>query len=246
MRSRNGLQGPGAEGGFTLVELLVAIVIIGVITVPLSDVLVSYLHNTDATMARLLESHDVQIASAYWAQDVASIGTRSAAPPYPLTQSVETGAPYTYPDPAPGDPATGVTWNSGQYPCGTALTPGTPRAVVRLAWDDFSGFGPANVVRVAYVVAETAAGQHELHRLRCEGPAATPLIFTLVSDVVLAHDLDASTPPAVECLGTSGSDCAPVPAAAVPTKVTLRLSLKDPKNRDGAYVVPLTGQRRQS
>lgn len=213
--SRTRQRGRGGDDGFTLVELILAIVIIGVITVPLSDVVLGYFRNTDATTARLLESHDVQIASAYWAQDVASIGTRMAPPTYTLNQSVETG----------------VASSSGLYPCGPA---GTPNAVARLAWDDFNGAGVVTVVRVAYVVEQTT----ELHRLRCDGSA------TVVSDVMLAHDLDPSTLPTVACLGTSGENCAAAPA--VPTKVTLNLTLKDPNNRDNAYAVALTGQRRQS
>jgi prepilin-type N-terminal cleavage/methylation domain-containing protein len=221
MRSRTGLPGSGGDAGFTLIELLVAIVILGIITVPLSNVVIAYLRNTDATTARLIESHDAQISSAYWAQDVASIGTRETTTPFGFIQSVETG----------------VAYNSGLYPCGAA---GTPSAIVRLAWDDSNG--PAvdpTLVRVAYVV-QTVSGQTELHRLRCEGSAATKLIFTVVSDVTLAHDLDPSTPPALGCSTT----CTASPA--VPKSITLTLAIKDPKNLGGAYVVRLTGQRRQS
>jgi prepilin-type N-terminal cleavage/methylation domain-containing protein len=213
MRRRSGLRGSGADHGFTLIELLIAIVIIGIITVPLADVVLGYLRNADATTARLVESHDVQIASAYWAQDVASIGTRSTTSPYPLSQSVETN----------------VAYSSSLYPCGTAGT--TP--IVTLAWDDFTGPGAKTLVRVAYVV-QTTSGQSELHRLRCVGSAAP------VSDVTLAHDLDPATPPAVACSTT----CTAAPD--VPQSVTLTLNLKDPKNRDAAYTVALSGQRRQS
>jgi prepilin-type N-terminal cleavage/methylation domain-containing protein len=172
MRSRTGPSDPGADGGFTLVELIIAVVIIGVITVPLGDIVIGFLRNTDATTARLLESHDVQITSAYWAQDVASIGVRSTVNPYPLTRSVETGVPYA----------------SSLYPCGTAGT--TP--IATLAWDDTSAPGVTTVVRVAYVV-QTSSGLGELHRLRCRGSAA------VVSDVTLARDLAPATPPAVAC-----------------------------------------------
>lgn len=208
MRLRRG------EDGFTLVELLVAIVILGIIFVPLSNVVISYFRNTDATTARLIESHDTQMSSVYWAQDVASIGTRSTTAPYPLNQSVWTGA-------------------SDLYPCTTAGTP-----IVSLAWDDFTSAGPRTLIQVVYVV-QTVSGQTELHRVRCQGSAA------LVSDVTIAHDLDPLTPPTVACVGTSGVNCAAA-GPNVPKSVTLTLTIKNPKNLGAAYIVTLTGQRRQS
>ena len=219
MRSRTGPRGPGVDDGFTLIELLVAVIILGIITVPLSNVIIGFLRNTDATTGRLLASHDVQIASAYWAQDVASIGTHSTTTPYLLTQSVETN----------------VAYNSSLYPCGTAGT--TP--TVTLAWDNFS-VNPTThavtrtLVRVAYLV-QTASGETQLHRLRCNGSAV------VVSDVSLAHDLDPTKPPAVTC--ATPTDCS---ATTVPKTVTLTLTLKDPGSPNGTYVVPLTGQRRES
>jgi prepilin-type N-terminal cleavage/methylation domain-containing protein len=210
----------GGDGGFTLVELLLAIAIIGVVTVPLSGVLIGFLKNTDATTARLIESHDGQIASAYWAQDVASIGTRLPTYPYAPKQSVESNVEY----------------DQGLYPCGAD---GTPEAIVRFGWDE-STIDPSTnvvtetVVRVAYVV-ETVSGATELHRLRCQGSAA------VVSDVTIAHVLDPSTPPALTC--ATPTTCT---TAVVPLTLTLTLTLKDPENQGGAYVVPLTGQRRQS
>jgi prepilin-type N-terminal cleavage/methylation domain-containing protein len=213
MRPRTGRRSSGTDDGFTLVELILAVLIIGVITVPLGNIVVGYLRNTDETTARLLESHDVQIASAYWAQDVAGIGVRSTVSPYALTQSVETAVPYA----------------SSLYPCGTAGT--TP--IVTLAGDDSSAPGTTTLVRVAYVV-QTPSGQSELHRLRCSGSAA------VVSDVTVAHGLDPATPPTVAC--STACNAAP----DVPKIVTLNLTLKDPKNRDAAYAVVLTGARRQS
>ena len=211
MRSRTELRGSEGDAGFTLVELIIAIVILGIITVPLSSVVIGFFRSADATTARLIESHDVQIATAYWAQDVASIGTRSTTAPYLPILSVWIGP-------------------SSPYPCQT-----TGNQIVSLVWDDSSGPGAATLVRVAYVV-QAAPGQTqltELHRLRCEG---SPVV---VSDVILAHDLDPSNLdpsklPKVACSGTSGKF------------VTLTLTIKDPKNLGAAYVVTLTGQRRQS
>lgn len=217
-------QGTVNDDGFTLVELIIAVVIIGVISVPLTGVILSYLKNSDATTARLLESHDAQIASAYWAQDVASVGVHSPASPYPLTQSVETS----------------VVSSSSLFPCGTTWTTPTTAPIVTLAWDDFSGAG-ASVVKdlVAYVV-RTDTGETQLHRLRCNGSA------TAVSDTTVAHNLDPSTPPTVGCFGQSGNSTACSAAPLVPETITLTLTLKNAGNRGAAYIVPLTGQRRQS
>lgn len=172
MRSLIARRGPAADDGFTLVELIIVILIIGVITVPLGNIVLGYLRNTDETTARMLESHDAQIASAYWAQDVASIGVRSPTSPNPLTQSVETD----------------VAYGASLYPCGTAGT----APIATLAWDDTSGPGATTTVRVAYVV-QSSSGQGELHRLRCNGSTV------VVSDVTVAHELDPTRPPAVAC-----------------------------------------------
>jgi len=129
-----------------------------------------------------------------------------------------------------------VAYGASLYPCGTAGT--TP--IVTLAWDDSSGPGVTTKVRVAYVV-QTSSGQGELHRLRCDGSTV------VVSDVTVAHELNPDLQPTVECDGASpapADDCAAAPG--VPKTVTLKLSLKGPKNRDPAYPVILTGQRRQS
>jgi prepilin-type N-terminal cleavage/methylation domain-containing protein len=193
VRTLSGQRSRGGDGGFSLVELLTAVVILGIITIPLSNVVLDYLRHTDATTARLIESHDVQIASAYWVQDVTGLGVRATASPFALQQSVEVG----------------VAYNAGLYPCGTA---GTANAIVRLAWDDAIVPGvAATVVRVAYVVP---TGQTELHRLRCEGTGA------VVSDVTLAHDLDPSTPPVLTCSTTCTA--APAVPASVTLQLTLK------------------------
>ena len=86
------------DDGFTLVELVVTVGILGIIVVPLTGVVLAYLRNTVDTEARLTESHDVQFAAAYWQRDVASIGVRSntydtASHSFPLAQSVGACAP---------------------------------------------------------------------------------------------------------------------------------------------------------
>ncbi len=204
------------DEGVTLIELIVAIAILGLIMLPLGNALISYLHNTDATIARLGQSHDAQISAAYFAQDVQSVGTHDTTTyPYPLKQSVETG----------------VAYNGGLYPCGVA---GTPDALVRFAWDDYTTpAAAATVVRAAYVV-ETVSGERQLHRIVCSGSSAP------TADVIIAHKL-ASTGPTVTCSSTCSGT-----GSAVPQTVNLVLTLTDPKSTDANYVFTLTGQRRQT
>ena len=172
------------DSGFTLVELLVAIVILGAIMVPLADMVLGALRQTNQSQGRLAESHDAQIAAAYWASDVASLGTRTTNDPLDpqLQTSIETN----------------VAYDGGTYKCGTA---GTPNAVVRFAWDEVTpgpSGGTTTLVVVAYVVKPDGA-RSTLHRLRCNN-STTP-----ASDTTLAHDLNAA--PTVQC--TPGCTLAP-------------------------------------
>jgi len=210
------------DAGFTLVELLVAIVVLGIIAVPLGDVVLTYLKDSGAVSGRLSESHSSQIAAAYFAGDVQAVGVRdytaTGTATYPLKQSVETAAPAT----------------GGLYPCGPA---GTPDALVRLAWDDFPGTpgSPASQSRAAYVVEGT-----ELHRLSCTGS-------TLVDDVTVARDL--TTPaPVVACATAAGTAVACTgTGTAVPATVSLTFTVHNPASAaGGSYSVSLTGTRRQS
>jgi prepilin-type N-terminal cleavage/methylation domain-containing protein len=204
------------DRGFTLIELLVAIVIIGIIAAPLGNVMIGYLRNTDATTARLSESHDAQIAAAYFAQDVASVGVHDRTDTaYALQQSIEQNA----------SPA------SGLYPCGGSTL---PNAVVRMAWDDFINGAAADPMqmRVAYVL-ETSAGKTELHRITCADNA------NIKSDTVLAHNVvSASAACSSTCSGTGAS----VPQTVTLT-LTIRAAKS---NAVTDYAVDLTGQRRQT
>ena len=206
------------DHGFSLIELLITIAILGIVLVPLSGLVLSYFKDTTATSARLYESHDAQIAATYFAQDIASVGTRmSTDPSSALAQSVWTN----------------VTNGSQKYPCGSTGT-----ALVLLVADDSSGASapPANITlgynRVAYTL-QVSSGQTQLHRIGCLGSA------TIVTDTVIAHQVDATTPPTIACdVSCAGS------GPSVPQKISLTLALKAPGNTSADYVFTLTGQRR--
>ena len=77
------------DRGVTLTEVLVAITILAIIIVPLSDALIGFVRNTDATTRRMNESHDIQLAGAYFARDVQNLGVRQWSPPtQALQQSI--------------------------------------------------------------------------------------------------------------------------------------------------------------
>jgi prepilin-type N-terminal cleavage/methylation domain-containing protein len=205
-----------SDEGFTLVELLVAIVIIGIITIPLSGAVVSALKNTGRTQDRMAVSHDAQLSSSYFARDVAGVGVRDydnvSGNSLPFKASVQLDAAY----------------NQGGYTCGSV---GTPTAAVRLlsdSWDPTDSMTSPKTVVVSYYL-KTIAGATELHRLKCQG-SDTPV------DVLLAHNVKPGSI-TVTCSSTCG-------AATVPNEITLRLVATKPSVGD--YPITLNGQRRQS
>lgn len=206
------------ESGFTLVELLIAIAITAIVMAAVTQVVVIFFKSSDQTTARLIESRDMQVSSAYFANDVAAIGTRDYTDPANpvLKQSVQDGAT-----------------NPTFYPCGSTGT-----SVVRLASDSATKTAvvatPAviTVTRVNYAAVATGS-TYELHRQMCTG-SSTP-----VTDTVIAHDLTAV--PGVNCDVTCTGD-----GSAVPTTLTMTLVSKDALSRLGPVTVTLTGQRRQT
>ncbi|HEY3716593.1 MAG TPA: prepilin-type N-terminal cleavage/methylation domain-containing protein [Jatrophihabitantaceae bacterium] len=148
------------DGGFTLVELVITIVIMGVITLPIANFVIAYFGNLTQTQARLSGSHDRQIAAAYFSQDVADVGLRAATSPYAPRQSV-----WTSP--------------TGAY-CGSTLG----ATVLLLQWDDWAvstsggnNTGSDTVHSAAYVMRSGA-----LHRIYCASGS------TVSSDATLIHN----------------------------------------------------------
>jgi prepilin-type N-terminal cleavage/methylation domain-containing protein len=214
-----------AESGFTLIELIIATAISGLVMAGVAGMLSAVLVNAGATEARMTQTHDGQNAAAYFAQDVNAMGVRDwTDDTRPSQPSAEAGASY----------------NGGRYPCGPA---GTPNALIRMAWNDFDAASPTTVKRdvVAYVVNSTGpGGRLQLHRLLCQGGA-------LRSDQVLVSSLSASPAASVVCTTPvphpPGDPCAANPP---PTGINLSLTVHDPKNKIPDYALTLSGHRMQT
>lgn len=153
---------PRDDSGFTLMELMMTIAIVGFVIAGLTGIVISYFKTTVDTQARLTESHDVQFVAAYWQRDVASIGVRTfdaGTKTFPLQQSVDV------------TPA-------------CALPSGT--VVATLAWSEYTSLDSTatpGLVTVSYV-AQADGGGYDLVRRRCSGA-------TIDSTTEVAHSLNA-------------------------------------------------------
>jgi type II secretory pathway pseudopilin PulG len=201
----------------TLIELLVAIVILTVIIAPLAAAFIAYLRNTKATTDRMAESHDAQIAAAYFANDVQNVGMRDwSTPPFVPIASIQLG----------------VAMNATPYGCGSDTTP----VLARFVWDEPAVGAPT--LRSASYVVKDVGGERQLRRITCSP------VGTVAADVVLAHNVDPATAPTVVCKDVAGATTA-CDTATLPASVTLTLVVRAPGD-DTPYTVTLVGQRRQT
>jgi prepilin-type N-terminal cleavage/methylation domain-containing protein len=156
------------ESGFTLVELLVAMAILGIIIPAIGAALISIIHNTNATNQRFAESHDAQITAAYFANDVQSVAVTGTVTPG--SASYDTACDRA------GDTSL-IEFKWWQY-------------------DTTGSISSYNlVVYSTEPVSGSLPPVHLLRRRFCQGPnGVTP---SLVTDVVAGHLVSGATPPAV-------------------------------------------------
>jgi prepilin-type N-terminal cleavage/methylation domain-containing protein len=212
------------DDGFTLIELVVTVAILGIVTVALFGVVIEYLKISKNTESRLSESTDQQFVSTYWQADVSSLGNRSlnatdVANPVPSSQSVWQG------------PTTG---------CGSTVSGGS--IVVRLEWKAFtvgvdgSQAWQSTNQAVAYVAVSRGSGatqQYSLLRVRCDAGAPQ-------APITMARSLIAL--PVVQC---DGSGSCPT-NGSLPDKVTMMLQVQNRSDVGSkGYTTILTGNRRQ-
>lgn len=206
------------EDGFTLIELVVSVAILGIISAALFGTIFAYLKVSQKTASQLAESTDQQFVSAYWQADVSSLGNRALdtttpAAPVPASTSV-------FKDPGGG--------------CGSAAG----AVVVRLEWVEFT-VGADEITAwhtdpesVAYVLVGSSA-PYRLERVRCDaGGAKTPIVVArmLVDKPTVLCDGSASCP-----TGTS-----------LPEQMSMTLRVRDTEHlQSPGYTTVLTADRRQ-
>jgi prepilin-type N-terminal cleavage/methylation domain-containing protein len=156
------------ESGFTLVELLVAMAILGIIIPAIGAALISIIHNTNATNQRFAESHDAQITAAYFANDVQSVAVTGTVTPG--SASYDTACDRA------GDTSL-IEFKWWQY-------------------DTTGSISSYNLVVYSTEPVSGSLPPVQLLRRRfCQGPnGITP---SLVTDVVAGHLVSGATPPAV-------------------------------------------------
>lgn len=204
------------DAGFTLIELTLAVIILGIITGALIGVVAEYLKISASTRTRLSESTDQQFVSTYWQQDVSSLGRRTFTPatpsdPVPVASSVFVGG---------GSPGN----------CGAAA--GT--VVVAFAWTEFA-VAAANpddawtstAQEVAYVRSGT-----QLLRVRCRNGVADPARR-------VAHSIDGA--PVVTC----APSCAPAGSLPRTVSMRFSVRDTSESTADTHYVTTVTADRRQ-
>lgn len=204
------------EAGFTLVEMIATVSIMGLIGAGIVGVVISYLRFTVDTQSRMTESQDIQFVTAYWQRDVASIGVRGYDDDttdkdarFPLQKSVNLAA------------------------CGVPSGGGVP--VITLAWSEYTSKdseATPDLVKVTYF-SRLAGTRYELIRVRC-GSQPT--------QIVVADNLTAAPVPVCTGGGVTDCDSSGVPTViTLPISV-----LDSEGNGTVAYSATLTGERRQT
>lgn len=248
------------DAGFTLIELVICVAIVGMVAAALTAITISELRNDTVTAARMDESFDVQFATTYWQRDVASIGVRDQTPtkpasdPYALVYTTQQSI-----------------FTDGTHGCGlAALGSGTATPVVTLAWSEYDpsaiptvastvdangdGIPDDDAPRAPYTVKvtwvakadpTTGAAPYELWRVRCSDAGAP----SSSDNGALRIGRHLSQLPTVSCTWPSGStgkpNCDPNGTASLPQTVVMQVSSLAGHDTT-SYQATLTGERRQS
>ena len=212
---------PG-EAGVTLVELIVAVVLLAMITGALSSSFITAFRGAQPTNERVRESNDAQVLAAYLVRDGQSAGG-------------------TNPTSGTGDSSLGVSSPGSAPDCSGP----TGTVVLRFKWRDFFATNTAHMHVANYVFD---AAQHQIVRQTCVD-GAMESVLTLAKSVALVDDGATPTPTNdnAACIAADGSEavCPASPASQLPDRVRIRVTETNlPLNSPTPYVFTLTASVR--
>lgn len=224
------------DRGFTLIELVISITILGIISFALFGMLWGYLRNAHETQQRLGDSPDQQFVAAYWQQDVSSLGVHGfvagSAAPLPSQQSV---------------------WTSGSAPSGIPSgCSSISNTLIGFAWNDYQNANPSDATLTWTTATVDAAVYWTKAVANANGTSQTQLWRTycgtgkVASSIVLARYLTET--PTTACTNSGGATVACTSTSPVPANVSIALTVDDLSqtvHNSTGYSATLTAERRQ-
>ncbi|MGN6723486.1 MAG: PulJ/GspJ family protein [Marmoricola sp.] len=229
------------DEGLTLIELVVTVAVMSIIMGSLVGMVFLFMRTSTDASTKMNESTDQQFASAFWQQDVSSLGVRGTPAgvgnPIPTSQSVWTfsspsNAPSGLPGPCAGQANTiaAFAWNDYQ---------GVPTAGPSASSGAWSGSPNAAVYYLKTATNTNKTHQLQLWRMRCGDQG---------SNNVLARFLDPNKAPTVACFDSSGANALCSSTSPLPATIRLTMTVRDLSRSNHAptgYTTILTADRRQ-
>ena len=229
------------EAGATLVELIVAIAISGIIIAAISNSLIVGFRTTNDTQARLSESHNTQLVANYFPDDVASSRFADISV-VSTTASGCTGIsggtnvvrlPFA-PRPDAADPVTvayrlegsGTSKTLVRYQC----APGGPASTVRVA----TGISDASAA-----VSTTGSGTTEQRTVTVSVTEATGRIFRVGGHPRTPKDIG-TIPPTIPPTTAPPAPCEVISSGAIPTTRALLATNPDTMTLSGDFTLSVT------
>lgn len=211
------------DAGFTLVELVVTLTIIAIILVPLTQVVITYMLNSETIRARQFESKDQQLAAQYWAADVDSLGRRDTSGSTP-SFAAQSGI------------------NTGTCTPSPALVGATPQISFQWTTSTFTGSaGSAPTISYGTSTVTYWTQGTKLVRTSCS-PSGSEITETVANTLLV----DASHAVGCNSDGSSTYVACPSLSGDGHTGVYLHFYVADPSKRGQGYWATLVGQRRQT
>lgn len=168
MDAPDDLAPPDADGGFSLIEMLIVTVVIGIIMSAITTAVVTTINAAPDTEARLDDARSTRMLATWLSHDTTS------APPF-LPEQAQGGMNIT------------TTATADNNDCG-----GSGSNLLHLQWTEDGHITTTHVANYRFVVVGAEAS---VRRYACSRTGAGP--YALTFDRVITPPLDPATPPVV-------------------------------------------------